>query len=133
MKSVLITNNPKAYEAFKGEMEVEFLEGKSYGEVLEAARDAVHRGARLLTHPLVGSLKPNQTPYRSLIIDASLNEKVDWKSLELIENGLASHEKFMRGSKMPKWNEAIRVDFQTVDLSHMVGCVDKCKQSGKRG
>jgi len=133
MNPILITNNPKAYAAYKDEMKVEFLEGNSYGEVLEAARDAVHRGARLLTHPLAGSLKPNQTPYRSLIIDASQNGKVDWKSLELIENGLASHEKFMRSSKMPKWNVAIRVDFQTVDLSHIVDCVDKCKQSGKRG
>ncbi len=133
MQPILITNNPKVYAAYKDEMEVEFLKDKSYGEVLEVTRDAIHRGARLLTHPLAGSLKPNQTPYRSMIIDAGLNEKVDWQSLELIENGLASHVKFMKGSKMPNWNEAIRVDFQTVDLGHIVRCVDKCKQPGKRG
>lgn len=75
MQPILITNNPKVYAAYKDEMEVEFLKDKSYGEVLEVTRDAIHRGAGALTHPLAGSLKPNQTPYRSMIIDAGLNEE----------------------------------------------------------
>lgn len=133
MRPVLITNNPKVYAAYKDEMEVSFLKESSYGEVLQAARDAIHRGAKLLTHPMAGSLKPNQTPYRTVIIDAQPTEETDWQSLELIENGMASHEKFMKGRLMPAWDEAIRRDFQTVDLSHIVGCIDKCKQSGKRG
>lgn len=133
MRPVMITNNPKVYAAYKDEMEVRFLKDRSYGHVLEVTRNAIHGGARLLTHPMAGSLKPNQTPYRSMIIDAQLNEEIDWQSLELIENGMASHMKFMKGRNMPNWDEAIRVDFQTVDLGHIVRCVDKCKQSGKRG
>jgi hypothetical protein len=37
--------------------------------VLTAARDAIHNGWRLTHHPLYGNYRPNQQPYRSLILE----------------------------------------------------------------
>jgi hypothetical protein len=36
--------------------------------VLLTVRDHIHSGARLLTHPQAGSVKPYETPYRSVLV-----------------------------------------------------------------
>ena len=70
-KMIIITNNPQVNKdytdrklsAFKGE--VRFREGKSQTEVLTEARDLIYLGARLLIHPMMGRIKPHETPYKT--------------------------------------------------------------------
>ena len=68
MKNILITNNKYVYEKYKDEFEIVYDEKFTYLDVLEYVRDKVHDGHELITHPLSGSVKPNETPKKSVII-----------------------------------------------------------------
>ena len=125
-QNLIVTNNNKVYERHKKTMEILFLEDATYLEVLERARDLIHRGARLLSHPMAGSLKPNQTPYRSLLLEKPVHGQdqnretppaMDLESLRLIENSIESAKKFLANKETPAWPLDIQEDFKTVDLS----------------
>lgn len=123
---VIITNNDKVYQKHNDVMEVLFLEDGSYLDVLEKTRDLVHRGAKLLSHPMAGSMKPNQTPFRSVLLEGKSHDetpgeepasRLDLESLRLIENSIEAAKKFLQVKKTPQWPLKIREDFKTVDLS----------------
>jgi hypothetical protein len=116
MKSIIITNNPKIYEKYNDSFEIEYLENKSYFDVLIYTRDKIHMGHKLLSHPLSGSVKPNETPYKSILI-SNKKGKMDIDSLVLIENSISTYEKFQNISKVPNWNNQVLEDFMVVDLS----------------
>ena len=74
----LITNNPKFINNnFRG-IEIEY---------------------EILTHPLYGSVKPNETIYRSIIVKKS--EGLDIASINLISEAVATFEKFRNNKKVP--------------------------------
>ena len=60
----IITNNSLCRDKYQELLPVEYLEGKGYMDVLLTVRDYIQKGWRLETHPMTGSLKPNQTPYK---------------------------------------------------------------------
>ena len=71
---VLVTNNP-CFQQSIGSSRLLFLHGTPL-DVLTAARDAIHLGSELLTHPLYGNLRPDQQPFRSILLrNLALNEK----------------------------------------------------------
>jgi hypothetical protein len=113
MRKKIVTNNPLVQEKYGGEYPVEMVEG-GYKDVLLALRDAIHRGAVLLTHPLSGSVKPGETPYKSVLIDDKTGP-LDFNSLELIENSLAAYEKFHPSNAAAV--DRVRQDFQLVDYT----------------
>ena len=84
----------------------------SYEELLKVVRDRIYEGHRLLTHPLSGSVKPKETPYKSVLI-SERKEKVDGESVRLIENAILVCQKFQDKSKYYK--EEVYKDFQLVD------------------
>ena len=112
MNFLLITNNPlveKKYSDF-----IEKVDGGLF-EVLIRVRDYVHKGHRLLMHPTPGSIKPNETPYRSLLITkSSLTGEIDFKSLELVESAIAVYNKLNYTNY--QYTEKILDDFQLIDL-----------------
>lgn len=63
----IVTNNPLVVRELTGQYTVEFVDG-TYHDVLVALRDQIHKGHRLYSHPLSGSVKPNETPYKSVLI-----------------------------------------------------------------
>jgi hypothetical protein len=116
VKAIIITNNPKIYEKYNDSFEIEYLENKSYFDVLIYTRDKIHMGHKLLSHPLSGSVKPNETPYKSILI-SNKKGKMNIDSLVLIENSISTYEKFQNISKVPNWNNQVLEDFMVVDLS----------------
>ncbi len=112
----LITNNPMTRDYFKDhkDIELEFIDTLGYMDVLKRARDEIHLGKVLLTHPLSGSVKPNETPYKSLAIDDESLHDLD--SLWLIEQAIATYIKFENNRALPKWTEQVREDFMVVDF-----------------
>ncbi len=109
----IITNNPSVWENYKESMNVEFVEGK-YMDVLISVRNKIHLGYKLITHPLMGSVKPNETPYRSIIIEAGSG--TDMQSVTVIESSIQACEKFLNNKPLPDWNEKVLKDFQFVDI-----------------
>ncbi len=108
----IITNNPDVYAEFSRIMDIVFVNGQ-YMDVLIAVRDKIHNDYKILTHPLMGSIKPNQTPYRSLMIESS--DSLDFQSLEIIESSIEMCKKFLKDKSCPVWNEKVLEDFRFVD------------------
>ena len=94
----------------------------SYYDVLIEVRNYVHQSYVLITHPLMGSIKPNETPYRSIILKQGFN--VDFQSVEMIEKSIQTYEKFEKMQPSPKWSQSILKDFQFVDLRLFESALD---------
>mgnify|MGYP000942063669 CR=1 FL=1 len=120
--NIVITNNPLVVEKYRDTVLIEYYD-VSLLELLELVRDKVHLGYKLLTHPLSSSVKPNETPYKTIII--SYGEKLDVSSLNIIENSILTAKKLIGNSGLPKWNERILKDFQVVDLSIIEVAINK--------
>lgn len=115
MSKLIVTNNPLIKEKFESLYEVEYYD-KDYIGILEIIRDKIHLGHKLLSHPLAGSIKPNETPYRTIIISKN-KQQLDMDSLSIIESSINTARKFMKNRPVPQWNKVAHFDFQTVDLS----------------
>jgi len=99
----------------------------SAAAVLLAVRDLCHRGHRLLTHPLAGSVKPNETPYKSILLsDAASGTDAD--SVQLIEKAIAVSDQF--GPIRRNWRERELLDFQTVDASLLAAALESAGWNG---
>ncbi len=109
---LVISNNPEVYEVYKTKFNIEFLDSNYYS-VLTKVRDYVHQGYELITHPLMGSVKPNETPYRSIIIKKG--KDMNLQSLEIIENSITTYEKFDKMKRTPCCIPKVLEDFQVVD------------------
>ena len=108
---ILITNNPLVEVQYKDKMKVEYIDTDLSG-ILEKVRDLIHKGHRLLTHPLMGSVKPNESPYKTVLISND-SMTTDLQSVTIIEECIIASNKFI-----PKViPEQYLNDLQTVDLS----------------
>ncbi len=121
---ILLTNNPKVQMGEKIFCDKEFVEG-SYRDVLIAVRDKIHKGHRLLSHPLSGSVKPNETPYKSVIISRN-SVGMDLDSLKIIEDSIAAYDKFMQNSMKYGYNnqESLLADFSEIDYRLIKAALD---------
>lgn len=109
---VIITNNPIVKQEIKDK---EILQKDiTYIEILKECRDLIHKGYELLSHPLYGSVKPNETPYRSIIMKKGKN--LDTNSLMLIEEAILTSSKFQNNKNTPNWTERIKDDFRVIDF-----------------
>jgi len=124
----IVTNNPMVYEAFQECWPVQYEEGQSYTALLISVRDQIHRGAVLLTHPLSGSIKPGETPYKSVLVDAA-SGNMDLKSLELIEETLRVATRMVAQAGDRRWTEKILKDFQLIDCDLIRFALDHASQS----
>ncbi|CAM2745849.1 GrdX family protein [Hathewaya histolytica] len=111
---IIITNNPLSEKKFQDEYEVIFVD-KEMKEVYNIVRDKIHMGHKLLTHPLMSSIKPNETPYRTICVSKEKNKGVDLDSLSIIESSIMTLKKFLNISPLPQYNEKILNDFQLID------------------
>ena len=109
---IIITNNPRVAKEISNKKII--YEECTYIEILKQCRDMIHRGYELLSHPLYGSIKPNETPYRSIIIKEG--KSLDTNSLILIEEAINTASKFQINKKTPKWTTTVLDDFQVIDL-----------------
>ncbi len=109
----IITNNP-AVSAVYGAV-ARYI-GGTVDAVFGAVRDAVHLGATLISHPLAGSVKPNESPYKSVVLSTRRGE-VDTASLMLIEDAIAVLRKLP--AKDRRYSEGVLDDFSVIDLDLM--------------
>lgn len=124
MDSLIITNNKSVYDKFKDKMEIEFLDDYKYLDLLNYVRDKIHIGHKLLTHPLSGSIKPNETPFKSIIISKEVGE-LDSQGLLIIEESILTTKKFLENKTTPNWTERVLDDFRVIDLSLMENVIEK--------
>ena len=100
-------------------------------ELFEKLRDKVHQGARLLSHPLSGSVKPGETAYKSVLFELDLGEielsarTLDLRSLQLVEQAFEACKKFHFKTEL--FDEASLKDFQMVDASLIQSALDSAQ------
>jgi len=117
---ILFTNNPIIKDEIINNLEFVFIGGASL-DVLKGVRDKVHLGARLLTHPLYGNLRPYQQPFRTVL---AANERkassCDFESLSLIEKAIEVYQScFDRLIKPGDLPELLRDEYAFVDFELM--------------
>ena len=95
----IITNNEMVRDKYAEQVQVEF-HPVHYTEIMRMARDYIHMGHKLLTHPLAGSIKPNETPYKTIFLTKSKK----------------ACKKFGK-DRFPNMPEQMRQDFRTIDCS----------------
>lgn len=113
---IIVTNNPMVQEKLKDIRKIHFVEG-SYGNVLDEVRkQIIDKHIRLLSHPLSGSIKPNETYYKTIFVTETTSQYIDIESLEYIESAIAVYEKFIKNKQRPDWSLAVLKDFAFVDF-----------------
>jgi len=123
----IITNNPMVRDKFpvkKGQI-VEFHD-TDYMGVLKIVRDKIHLGCGLVTHPLSGSVKPGETPYKTIIISVAKddfdekNQLIDKNALSIIEESIQTCVKLTAFSKKRELTPEILGDFQLIDYGLII-------------
>jgi len=124
--NIILSNNPMVRDNFLTHelqnsegLELEFLD-TDYMGVLISARDRIHLGHSLVTHPLSGSVKPGETPYKTIIITGKKGE-FDHNSLSLIEAGIQTCIKLKTSVVKKDWNDKVLLDFQLIDKNLIFG------------
>ena len=79
------------------------------------------------SHPLAGSVKPNETPYKSLIVSMAVHG-FDPQHGEMIANAIAVFDKFkpLQRSLSP----SVLEDFQLIDYTLLAGAIGFDAQAG---
>jgi len=121
----MVTNNPKVYEKYNDKLNVDYKQ-QTYKQVLIRTRDMIHSGHKLLTHPLSGSVKPNETVFKTIIVSEQQNT-LDLDSLRIIEQSLETAKKF--GVNQHLMTEDLLNDFGLVDLSLIESVIIKLENS----
>ncbi len=85
------------------------------------ARDMVYAGHTLYTHPLSGSVKPNETPYKSVIVSIEPHG-FNSDQGEIMANAIAVFDKFPPVSRV--LSDQILADFQLIDYTLLAGAID---------
>lgn len=128
---IIVTNNKavkERYEGFLKNLSVEYLEDKGCLDVLTGVRDYIHKGYRLETHPMAGSVKPNQNPYKSVMIsDHSLEQGEFQEFIMVMENCIMVCREFLERKALPDWPEELKKDFRFVDLSLIESAVERIR------
>lgn len=108
--TIIITNNPAVVESYPNLSQ--YYNVNVHGIFL-TVRDEIHKGVQLISHPLSGSIKPWETPYKSVVISA-IKGKLDFKSLQIIEDAI----NVLKRSKQIKHNYSKKIldDFSIIDL-----------------
>ena len=122
-KATLITNNDRVYNKYHDTLDSVLLD--TYEDVLIKTRDMVYDRHILLTHPQAGSLKPNQTPYRSILVyPAEENDPTD--SILLIAKCIDVYYEWQAIAPTPtEYYGNAREDFKTIDESIIDACFDR--------
>ncbi|MTI94072.1 MAG: GrdX protein [Firmicutes bacterium] len=112
---IVITNNPLVAQWYKDSESDNFSiqwQRDSLLSVLTTARDLIHQGWKLVNHPLASSIKPNQTPFKTLLLGKT-KHTLDYQSLQAIEDAFGAVAK---SGPFPGANEDVLADLQLLDL-----------------
>lgn len=119
---ILITNNPKFKSLDINNIAVKY-HNTNYFRILEITRDYIHKNYEMLTHPLYGSVKPNETIYRTILIKES--DSLDYNSVTLISEAMSTFVKFNKNKVTPTWNERVKDDFSVIDYDLLINAIKR--------
>lgn len=116
---IIVTNNPQVRDFLQNnklekQYDLCWVEGFTEN-VLVKVRDLCHTNHQLLTHPLTGSIKPNQTPYKTIVVEkTSTISNID--SILMAEESLAKALSLLESWPRPEIFKLYLDDFAIIDL-----------------
>ena len=135
MRTIIITNNPRVNAEFFAvperkpvDPEVDYREGATQEEILIIARDLIHLGARLVIHPMMGRIRPNETPYKSVFIEIPEENETrdtDFMSVMIIEDSILETRKFLNDTYMIKYEDDVLEELQYMDYLLMKSGIEE--------
>ena len=122
-KHKLITNNPLAAEKYQtADVDINFIDGTAV-DVLTEARNLVHLGHALMTHPLSSSIPRKDSPYKSVLLSGAA-DKLDFNSLNLIEGAIGAYG---YDALKININPSVAEDFMVIDCGMISHAAEKLK------
>lgn len=120
MAYILVTNNAQVYNLYSEKSDwhlkqIDYLPDLELVDLLIHVRDLIHQGHELLTHPLTGSIKPYETPFKSICISANQGP-IHFASLQMIEEAIDTANKFLKDRQKITYPEKVLDDFRLIDL-----------------
>ena len=127
---ILVTNNPLVQKKINNgslakniKIQVKFL--SDLNEVMVKTRDLIHKGYNLISHPLAGSVKPGQNPYRSILVEEDTG--LNYDSLKTMEKAIQKLEQFQKNKVQRKYPPEILEDYQVIDNSLITSGIKSLK------
>ena len=117
----IITNNPLVKTVLSEYYTVEYYEEASLRDILVKVRDMVYSGYELHTHPMAGSVKPNETMFKSIVVGTDM-KSVEIEHCNLMMNALITCDKFKPLGI--KYSDYHIKDFQLIDYTLLCGALD---------
>lgn len=118
---LILTNNPLVLRCMGESFEIRFFKDDTYRDILIKVRDLVYVGHTLYTHPLSGSVKPQETPYKSIVV-SKVPHEFSQEGAELISNSITTYDKFIPRKRVYPQN--VLEDFQLIDYTLLSGAVE---------
>ena len=114
----ILTNNPMVARILGSRYSTEYRPDLDLRGILVLARDRVYAGHVLYTHPLAGSVKPNETPYKSVVISVKAGAFDSEQGL-IMENAVAVCDKFPKRERV--LDKKVLEDLQLIDYTLLAG------------
>lgn len=121
-----LTNNPLLAE--RGVDGVEFYP-VSIPELFALTERELERGYHLESHPLTGSIRPDITPYKSILLSGAPGAP-DREGWAVLRQAIRYTQQLFRMSERPPsagWDAATREDFQYVDCSLIETALERAR------
>ena len=128
---LILSNNPLVPACMEGQgtFTIRLYPEKSLRDILVLVRDLVYEGHSLYTHPLSGSVKPNETPYKSVVVSLK-KHSFDAEQSLLISNAIAAADKFPPVRR--ELSRQVLEDFQLIDYCLLAGAIGFDAEAGLR-
>ena len=94
---------------------------RKFRDILVKVRDMVYNGYELFTHPMAGSVKPNETMYKSIVVGTD-QKGTDIDHCKLMMNALITCDKFKPTGV--QYSDYHYKDFQLIDYTLLCGALD---------
>lgn len=117
----IITNNPLVARCLGAYYDIALYEDESYRDILVRVRDLVYAGHKLYTHPISGSVKPNETPYRSVVVSKAVYA-LSMEQAQMVSNCVETFDKFTPRKRVI--TDGMREDFRLIDYTLLCGALD---------
>lgn len=114
METLIITNNERVKIEFSDRYQVEYYKDASQMDILKMARDQIHLGAKLIIHPMMGRIKPHETPFKSVFLE-NVKGELHMISLTIIEDSINETNKFLTNTYKIKYEEKDFKDLAYID------------------
>lgn len=118
---LIFTNNPLVPRCMGETFKIQFYEDATYRDILIKVRDLVYIGHTLYTHPLSGSVKPQETPYKSIVV-SKVPHEFSQDGAEIMSNSITTYDKFVPRKR--ELSQNVLEDFQLIDYTLLSGAVD---------